>query len=133
MSPHAKSGAPRRVAPETLARLSFSRLELDQVAVDLTQGDGQRLLLRRCLDQRANVLEQTLTELPVVGVDLPGPLRRDDDERVLGLRALEQLVDRRVGNAFGRGHGCGHVSAFLSVRLIVFGAFSLDQRYQLRG
>ena len=52
----------------------FGRLELDQVGVDLAQRDGQRLLLRRGLDQRADVLEQALAELAVVGVDLPGPL-----------------------------------------------------------
>src|SRR3954466_13826182 len=76
-------------------------LELDEVAVDLAQGDRERLLLRGGLDERAYVLEQALTELAVVGVDLTRPLRGDDHQRVLRLGAVEQLVDGRVGDAFG--------------------------------
>ena len=54
------------------------------------------------LDQRADVLEQALAELAVVGVDLARALGREDHQRVLGVGLLEQLVDRRVGDAFGR-------------------------------
>src|SRR5579875_2194257 len=93
------------------ARSALGGLPLDEVAVDLAQRDGQRLLLRSGLDERTDVLEQALTELAVVGVDLPGPLGGDDHQRVLGLRAIEQLVDRRVGDAFGGGDGFGHVCA----------------------
>src|SRR6266567_6818128 len=98
--------------------LRLGRLELDEVVVDLTQGDRQRLLLRRRLDQRAHVLQQAFAELAVVGIDLPCPLCRDDDERVLRLGTLEQLVDRRVGDAFGTAHSWGHVSALSSVGII---------------
>ena len=37
----------------------------------------------------------------VVGVDLPGALGGVDHQAVLGVDALEQLVDRRVGDALG--------------------------------
>src|SRR4051812_24383017 len=46
----------------------------EQALVDLAQRDGQRLLLRCGVDQRADVLQQPLGELAVVGVDLPGTL-----------------------------------------------------------
>jgi hypothetical protein len=42
----------------------------EQALVDLAQGDGERLLLRGGVDQRADVLQQALGELAVVGVDL---------------------------------------------------------------
>ena len=40
--------------------------------------------------------------------DLAGPLGREDHQCVLGLRTVEKLVDRRVGDALGVGDGCGH-------------------------
>src|SRR3954454_24420539 len=45
-----------------------------QVVVDLAQGDRQRLLLDVGVHERADVLEQALAQLGVVGVDLPGAL-----------------------------------------------------------
>src|SRR3712207_3452008 len=60
------------------------------------------------VDQLAYVLEQALTELGVVRVDLTRPLGRVDDQAVLGIGRLEQLVDRRVGDARGGGGGAGH-------------------------
>src|SRR3954452_6836655 len=72
-----------------------------QPLVDLAQGDGERLLLRRGVDQRADVLQQALGELAVVGVDLPRALGGEDDQPVLAAGALEQLVDGRVGDALG--------------------------------
>src|SRR4051794_7577417 len=90
-----------------------------QTLVDLAQRDGEGLLLRGGVDQRADVLEQALGELAVVGVDLASALGGEDDQAVLAAGALEQLVDRRVGGALrGRGdsgHG-GACSSFDSGR-----------------
>src|SRR5438445_12586620 len=85
----------RRSVGLTAVRRAVYRLELDEVAVDLAQRDAERLLLGQGLDERTDVLEQALTELAVVGVDLPGALGGDDHQGVLGRRALEQLVDGR--------------------------------------
>ena len=46
-----------------------------------------------------DVFEDALTELVVVVVDLPGPLRRIDHQRVLAGNTVQQLVDGRVGDA----------------------------------
>src|SRR5690606_39465031 len=75
------------------------RLDRQEPRVDLAQRDRQRLLLVTRLDERADVLEQALVELGVVGVDLTRALCGVDDERVLRVSLLEQLVDRRVGDA----------------------------------
>ena len=75
----------------------------EQSLADLTQRDGQRLLLDPGLDQRADVLQQALAELGVVGVDLPRPLGRHDDQAVLAVYDLEQVVDGRVGDALRGG------------------------------
>ena len=64
---------------------ALGRLGGQQAAVDLAQGDRQRLLLRGGLHQRADVLQQALAELAVVGVDLAGALGREDHQRVLRL------------------------------------------------
>src|SRR3954454_19766705 len=88
--------------------LRLELLEGQRVLVDLTQSHRERLLLHVGRDERADVLEKTLTELRVVGVDLPGALRRVDDERALPLDLVEQLVDGRVGDALGIGGGAGH-------------------------
>ena len=64
--------------------------------VDLAQRDRERLLLNRGLDQRADVIEQTLAELGVVGVDLAGALGCEQDQLVLGVRlasAARRSVD----------------------------------------
>src|SRR6478672_6199213 len=45
-----------------------------EVLVDLAQGDGERLLLHVGVDERADVLQEALAELRVVGVDLAGAL-----------------------------------------------------------
>src|SRR5436309_10141594 len=92
--------------------LRLELFERQRVLVDLAQRHRQRLLLHVGWDERADVLEQTLTELGVVGVDLAGSLRRVDDERVLALDLVEQLVDRRVGDALGGSGGAGHVMPF---------------------
>src|SRR3954463_14965212 len=70
-----------------------------QTLVDLAERDGEGLLLRGGVDQGADVLEQALGELAVVGVDLTRALGGEDDQAVLAAGALEQLVDRRVGDA----------------------------------
>src|SRR6266702_3544414 len=78
----------------------------EQLLTDLPQGHGKRLLLYVSLDQRPHVLEQTLTKLCVVSVDLPRPLRGHDDQLVLAVHNGQQLVDRRVRDAFCGGSPC---------------------------
>src|SRR5690242_1991359 len=72
---------------------------LEQAGVDLAERDGQRLLTGAGLDEGADVLEQALTELRVVVVDLPGTLGGVDHQGVLGADLVEQVVDRGVGDA----------------------------------
>src|SRR6478752_3498075 len=91
-----------------VGRSALRGLGRQQAGVDLAHGDRERLLLRTGVDQRADVLEQALVELRVVGVDLTRALGRVQDERVLGVGALEQTVDGRVGDAGGGGDGSGH-------------------------
>src|SRR3954453_20866164 len=98
----------RPFMPGGRSDLRFELLERQRVLVDLTQGHRQRLLLDVGRDERADVLEQTLAELRVVGVDLAGPLRGVDDQRVLALDLVEELVDRRVGDANRGSGGAGH-------------------------
>src|SRR5690606_5896274 len=88
--------------------LAVGRRGRQQAGVDLPHGDRQRLLLRGGLHQRPDVLQQALAELAVVGVDLACPLGREDHQRVLGRGLLQQLVDRRVGDALGLGDGSSH-------------------------
>src|SRR3954467_5650849 len=93
----------------TLGLLTLGVLE--QATVDLAQRDRERLLARARLDERADVLEQALAQLGVVVVDLAGTLGRVDHQRVLRADLLEQVVDRRVGDAlelFGQGYMGGH-------------------------
>ena len=83
-----------------------------QVAgVDLAQRDREGLLLDVRVDQRADVLEEALAELRVVGVDLPGTLGAVEDQLVLAVGLGEQVVDRGVGDALGGDVGCRHASA----------------------
>src|SRR5881398_1521740 len=93
--------------------LRLELLEGQQRVVDLTQRHRERLLLHVRRDERADVLEQALTELRVVSVDLTRALGGVDDERVLALDLVEQLVDRRVGDALRIGGGAGHAYLFL--------------------
>src|SRR5690606_26014114 len=88
---------------------------LEKACVDLAERDGQRLLARTRLDERADVLEQALTEPRVVVVDLARTLGRVDHERVLRADLVAQVVDGRVGDALEllalraqreRGHYC---------------------------
>src|SRR5690606_38431430 len=87
---------------------AFDGLGGQQSRVDLAQGDRERLLVDMGVDEGTDVLEQALAELRVVRVDLAGPLGRVDHEAVLRVRGLEELVDRRVDDALGRGDGRGH-------------------------
>ena len=73
--------------PASIPLLAFGVLE--QVAVNLPQGDRQRLLLDARLHQRTGVLEQALTELRVIAVDLPCALRGHDHEAVLAVHDFE--------------------------------------------
>src|SRR3569833_811690 len=93
----------------TLGLLTLGVLE--QATVDLAQRDRERLLARTRLDERADVLEQALAQLGVVDVDLAGTLGRVDHQRVLRADLLEQVINRRGGDAlelFGQGYLGGH-------------------------
>src|SRR5215217_5054553 len=87
-----------------------------QALVDLAERDREGLLLRRGVDQRADVLQQALGELAVVGVDLARALGGEDHQAVLAAGPLQQLVDRRVGDALGGGCDSGHGRACSSDR-----------------
>src|SRR5690606_29308379 len=82
---------------------------------DLVQRDGQRLVGHLGLDQRSDVLQETLGELRVVGVDLAGALGGVDHQGVLGVRVLQQVVDGRVGDAIRVGDSANHVRGVLVV------------------
>src|SRR5439155_8203390 len=101
----ASSQVTRRSVPVVL---TLGGLAGEHALVDLPQGDRQRLLLRRGLHQWADVLQQALTELAVVRVDLARALGGVDDQTVLRGGLGQQLVDRRVGDALGGGGGSGH-------------------------
>src|SRR3954463_16559632 len=108
----------RPFIPGGRSDLRFELLERQRVLVDLAQCHRQRLLLHVGRDERADVLEQTLAELGVVGVDLPRALGGVDDERVLALDLVEELVDRRVGDALGIGGGAGHAEPLSCANVI---------------
>src|SRR6478752_7456237 len=86
-------------------------LARQQVVVDLAERDRQRLLLDVRVDERADVLQEALAELGVVGVDLAGTLGAVEHQLVLAVGLGEQVVDRGVGDALGgdggRSHGVG--------------------------
>src|SRR5689334_15538969 len=79
-------------------RLGVDLLHGQEVLVDLAQRDREGLLLDVGVDQRADVLQQALAELGVVGVDLAGALGAVEHQLVLAVTARQQLVDRRVGH-----------------------------------
>src|SRR6476620_11479752 len=56
-----------------------------EVVVDLAERDRERLLLDVGVDERADVLEQALAELGVVGVDLAGTLGAVEHQLVLAV------------------------------------------------
>src|SRR5881392_5106 len=93
---------------KVLLRRTLDGLGRQQTGVDLAQGDRERLLVDVGVDERTDVLEEALAELRVVRVDLAGTLGRVDHEAVLRVGGLEELVDRRVDDALGRGDGRGH-------------------------
>src|SRR6266508_2922013 len=112
----------RRPASGLLDPNPFGALGLDLPLGDLLQGDGERLVLQAArLDEWRNVLASALTELVVIGVDLPSPPGRQDDQRVLGVDLRQQVVDLRFD------HGCARPSARGPGRL----AYSLDLRRRL--
>src|SRR5712664_2317675 len=76
-------------------------LDVQHPLLDLTERDGQRLLLATRLHQRPDVLEQALTELRVIGIDLSCALRGHDHQPVLAVHDAKKLVDRRVDDAVG--------------------------------
>src|SRR5215213_7057296 len=97
-----RSAALMTPSPARAAVLLLALGVLEQTGLDLAHGDREGLLARARLDERADVLEQTLTELRVVVVDLPGALGGVDHQRVLRRDLVEQVVDRRVGDALGK-------------------------------
>jgi len=71
----------------------FRSLEGDLPLGDLLQGHRQGLVGEATgLHQRRNELAAALAQLAVVGVDLPGPLGGQDDQRVLGIDGGQQVV-----------------------------------------
>src|SRR6266516_222539 len=74
-------------------RLGLRVLVLELALGDLFQGHRQVVLRARLHKRRRIVVERPLTELVVVVVDLPGPLRRHDHEGIAGVDVLEQLID----------------------------------------
>src|SRR3546814_5448024 len=98
-----------------------------QVLVDLAQRDRQRLLLDVRVDQGADVLEEALTELGVVGVDLPSALGAVEDQLVLGVRLGEQIVDRGVGDTLA-GRSEEHTSELQSLMRISYAVFCLKKK-----
>src|SRR6204780_189790 len=91
---------------------AFNDLDVEQPLLDLTERDGQRLLLAAGLDQRADIIQQPLAELGVIRVDLPCALRGHDHQPVLAVHDLEKLVDRRVDDAVGDLSPC-HILPFV--------------------
>src|SRR6201987_5813462 len=89
-----KTGSPD--APSAL-----DGLDVEHVLLDLAERDGQRLLLAAGLHQRPDVLEQALSELRVVSVDLPCALRGHDYQPVLAVHDVKEFVDRRGDGALG--------------------------------
>src|SRR5580704_1254042 len=76
-------------------------LDAEHALLDFAERDGQRLLLAARLYQRPDVLEQPLSELRVVSVDLPCALRGHDYQPVLAVHDAKEFVDRRVDDAVG--------------------------------
>src|SRR6476620_3013375 len=76
-------------------------LDAEHALLDLAERDGQRLLLAARLHQRPDVLEQALSELRVVSVDLPCALRGHVYQPVLAVHDVKEFVDRRVDDAVG--------------------------------
>src|SRR5689334_1107260 len=87
-------------APTGRARLALV-LVLDLALGGLLERHRQ-VVLRARLDERGQELvECPLAELVVVVVDLPGPLGRDDHQRVARVDVLEQFIDARVDQGAG--------------------------------
>src|SRR5229473_672527 len=80
---------------------AFDGLDVEQPLLDLTERDGQRLLLTARLHQRPDVLKQPFAKLRVIGVNLPCALRGHDHQPVLAVHDIKKLVDRRVDDAVG--------------------------------
>src|SRR3954468_4108888 len=97
-----------------------------QVVVDLAERDRERLLLHVGVHERADVLQQALAELGVVGVDLPGALGAVEDQLVLAVRLGEQVVDRGVGDTLGLDVGGRHASSLFGF----VGSWTPDRRAQ---
>src|SRR6476659_449563 len=83
----------------------------EQVVVDLAERDRQRLLLDVRVDEGADVLQEALAELGVVGVDLAGTLGAVEHQLVLAVGLGEQVVDRGVGDALGGDGGGRHAGS----------------------
>src|SRR5205823_2451069 len=98
MPPVTPSSTRRPASGDLLDADTLGPLEDDLAFGDLLQGDRQRLVLQPArLYERRHELSAALAELAVVRVDLAGPLRGEDDERVLRVHPLgaEQVVDLR--------------------------------------
>src|SRR4029079_17853617 len=69
---------------------------LDLALCGLFEGHRQVVLRARLDERRKELVERALAELVVVVVDLPGPLGRDDHQRVARVDVVEQFVDAWV-------------------------------------
>ncbi|CAB4856611.1 unannotated protein [freshwater metagenome] len=61
------------------------------------------------LNKGANIFEQTFGQLRVVGVNLAGTLCTEDHKAVFVVNFVQQLVNRRVGDAFRNSRNARHV------------------------
>ncbi|MBG9885040.1 hypothetical protein ABE10_00250, partial [Bacillus toyonensis] len=91
----------------SVSRRLLGVADAELVLVDLVQCDRERLVLDRGVHERADVVEEVaLVQVRVVVVDLARSLRGVDDQFILGLDALEQVVDGRIDDALvASGHG----------------------------
>src|SRR5699024_1154231 len=80
-----------------------------QAVVNFAQRNGQGLFLYFGLYERTDILQEALTELGVVGIDLPGTTGGIDHQRILRIGRFKQLINGRVGDAFGLGNNSGHL------------------------
>src|SRR6478609_63626 len=100
-----------------------------QVLVDLAERDREGLLLDVRVHERADVLQQALAELGVVGVDLTSTLGAVEHQLVLRVGLGQQVVDRGVGDPLGdwldTGTGHAHGASLTRLFAAVFGLRTL--------
>src|SRR6266536_4781506 len=93
--PDRTSASPPAMGEGLLDARGLDRLEVDLALGDLLESDGKRLRAQP-FDERRDEFAAPLSKLPVVRVDLPCPLGRQDDQRVTGVDLVEEIVDLRL-------------------------------------